>query len=339
MSQEATISASVLLGFERELASRGLDAQDLGRDCDIPAQVWHDRDREIPLSGFVDFLQRGAQRSGDPGLGWEAGRAFELQALGELGEAVLAAPNLGTALLTFADYLRLIQSTTELRLEIGGDEAVMTYRILDPDIWPRQQDAEFTLSIFLTMIQGCAGADWRPDAIGFEHAPARAEQTWSDGLGSCCRFGEAGNSIALPVAILDCAMPSGDSHRWQDRSRALNDAMLRRNRSRPVAGRVTNAVLAALGRGPFGRNDIASRVGLSPRSLHRRLAAEGTRYALILQDCRCRLARHRLACSAQPLSDIALELGYSDQSAFARAFKQSCGITPGEYRQRHRALQ
>ena len=339
MSQEATISASVLLGFEGELASRGLDAQGLCRDCDIPAQVWHDREREIPLSGFVDFLQRGADMSGDPGLGWEAGRVFDLRTLGELGEAVLAAPNLGTALLTFSDYLRLVQSTTELRLDIEDDEALLTYRILDPDIWPRQQDAEFTLSIFLTIIQGCTGADWRPEAIGFEHAPTRPEQAWNDGFATCCRFGQAGNSIALPVAILDCPMPSGDSLLWQDRARALNDAMLRRNRTRPMAGRVTNAVLAALGRGPFGQNDIASRVGLSPRSLHRRLAAEGTRYALILQDCRCRLARHRLACSAQPLSQIALELGYSDQSAFARAFKQSCGTTPGEYRQRHRAVQ
>ena len=107
--------------------------------------------------------------SGDPGLGWEAGRVFDLRSLGALGEAVLAAPNLGTALLTFSDYLRLVQSTTELRLKIEDDEALLTYRILDPDIWPRQQDAEFTpLSIFLTVIQGCAGADWRPDAIGFE---------------------------------------------------------------------------------------------------------------------------------------------------------------------------
>ncbi|MDJ0895938.1 MAG: AraC family transcriptional regulator ligand-binding domain-containing protein [Alphaproteobacteria bacterium] len=335
MTSGSTISSTVLTGFDDELAARGLDAFALGRDCDIPEHVWLCGDDEVPLASFVKLLQHGASVSGDQAFGWDAGPGFDLLSLGALGEAVLAAPNLGSALLTFSTYLRLVQSTSELRFDVEDDEAVVTYRILDPDIWPRQQDAEFSLSIFVSLIQSCLGADWRPTVIDFEHEPTRREQSWHHAVGPCCRFGQASNAVVLPAGALDQKMPARDNRIWQQRSAALRRAMRDRNDHRAIAHRVASAVLAALGRGPVDQGHIAASLGLSCRSLHRKLEAEGTGFADILQDCRARLARHRLAHGDQALSHVALELGYSDQTAFARAFKRRSGMTPGEYRQRH----
>lgn len=338
MTSGATISSGVLSGFDDRLAARGLDPYALACGCEIPARAWRDDPVELPLAAFVRLLQRGASASGDQAFGWDAGRDFDLAALGALGEAVPAAPDLGSALSTFAGYLRLVQSTSELRFEVEGHEARLSYRILDPDIWPRQQDAEFSLSIFVGLIRACLGPDWRPKAIGFEHAATRPEQAWHRDVGPRCRFGQADNSVLLPLAALDQPMPARDDRAWSQRSRALRLAMRHRNRARAVADRVASAVLASLGEAPVDQEGIAGGLGLSRRSLHRRLEAEGTGFNRILQDCRQRLAQHRLVHGDQPLSQIALELGYSDQSAFARAFKRQVGLTPGEYRQRHRKV-
>ena len=336
MTSGATISSTVLSGFDDRLAARGLDPYALACDCEIPRSVWFGAPIELPLYAFVRLLQRGASVSGDQAFGWEAGRDFDLAALGALGEAVLAAPDLGSALSTFAGYLRLVQSTSELRFEVEGHEARMSYRILDPDIWPRQQDAEFSLSIFVGLVRACLGPDWRPKSIGFEHAATRPEQAWQREVGPRCCFDQAGNSLLLPLAALDQPMPARDERGWSQRSRALRRAMRHRNRARAVADRVTSAVLAGLGDRPVDQEGIAGGLGLSRRSLRRKLEAEGTGFNRILQDCRQRLAQHRLVHSDEPLSQIALELGYSDQSAFARAFKRQAGLSPGEYRQRHR---
>ena len=339
MTAAATISAAVLWGFEGQLASKGVNAHALGRDCNLPDGTWSDGDVEVPLQDFVSLMELAARASADATFGWEAGHRFNLGVLGELGEAISTAPNLGTALNTFARYLCLVQSTSELRLDVDSDRAVLTYRILPPDIWPRQQDAEFSLSIMLALMKRCLGADWRPSAVTFEHGPARAEQAWHEHLGVECTFGGATNAITLPTATLNQPLPTRDRTVWHKRSSELDRALVLRNQSRRLADRVASAILAALGSGRADQVRIARHLGLSRRSLHRKLEAEGTSFAAILKDCRFRLAQHGLVHGAQSLSQLALELGYSDQTAFARAFKHRCGVSPGAYRARCQATE
>lgn len=332
MAGQATISSVVLSGFDACLAARGVDPYRLGQTCGISERAWSDNHIEIGLSDFVDFLETGAAASAEPAFGWNAGRRFDLRVLGPLGEAILGAPNLGAALTTFANYLRLVQSSSELRLDVEADRAVLSYRILDPDIWPRQQDAEFSLSVFLAVVQRALGEDWEPCALTFEHGPSRTAQSWKETVGTECFFESVANTIVFPAAVLDRPMPAYDRDAWQRHSSALERALAQRNRARPTAARVTSAVFARLGRARLDQGEIASSLGLSRRTLHRRLEAEGTSFSEILNGCRLRLAQRQLAQGETPLSQLAIELGYSDQSAFTRAFRECSGLTPGAYR-------
>ncbi|MGI9413629.1 MAG: AraC-like transcriptional regulator QhpR [Hyphomicrobiales bacterium] len=331
MSTGATISAAVLDGFDTRLESQGVDPYDLGLRCGIPERAWDMAGLSVPLTGFVRLLENGSNAGNDPSFGWEMGRRFDLLALGELGEAILKAPTLGAALTTFARYLRLIQDTSELKLAVDDDMAILSYRILDPDIWPRQQDAEFTLSVVHTLIEACLGADWRPFALTFEHGPCRAEQVWNEQIGTHCTFGHDTNSMVIPVAILDAAMPTSERASWCRHADLLGHALIERNRARPMAARVASALLASFGRTPADQRTIARTLGLSCRTMHRRLEAEGTRYSELLADCRLRVAQSSIVQGRKTLSQIAFDLGYSDQSAFCRAFKQSCGVTPSSF--------
>lgn len=336
MTAGATIATSVLDGFDRRLAARGVDPAELARRCGIPKGVWADCrcriDQEIPLSDFVRFLEAAASDGGEPAFGWSAGQVFDLRALGELGDAILQAPTLGAAFTTFSSFLRLIQSTTDLSLDVQGETATLSYRILDPDIWPRQQDAEFSLSIFHALARSCLGEDWKPITVSFEHRPSRAIQSWNESLGTDCAFEAGANAILFSAALLDRPMPSPDQVAWSRHADSLGRALVDRNGTRRTADRVASAVFSALGRRTVDQGDIARELGLSRRTLHRRLEAEGTRFSEILNDCRVRLARQRLACCEIPLGEIAADLGYSDQTAFTRAFRQHCGMTPGSYR-------
>ncbi|MBZ0218585.1 MAG: AraC family transcriptional regulator, partial [Fimbriimonadaceae bacterium] len=252
--------------------------------------------------------------------------------LGDLGEAILHAPTLGAALSNFSRFMRLVQSSTEMRLEIDKDCARLVYRILDPDIWPRQQDAEFSLSVFLGIFKHFLGQDWRPSSITFEHNPNQLIQGWNEMLGAECHFGSSANIITFPLDILSRQAPRCDKNVWLELTEALDRMLVQRNRRRAVSSRVKSAVFANLGRGPVDQNAIAKELGLSRRSLHRRLEGEGTRFSDILANCRMRLARQRLAHGDQSLSRLAIDLNYSDQSAFTRAFKQNCGVAPHRYR-------
>lgn len=334
MSAAATIAATVLQSFDARLTGSGVDARALGRACGVSDIAWIDGDVEIPLDRFVSVLECGAEVCADPAFGWKAGPDFDLRRLGELGEAVIEAPTLGAALSTFSRYLSVIQTTSELSLTVGAREAVFSYRILDPDIWPRQHDAEFSIAIMLTVMRRALGAAWRPNRLTFEHRPSRAEQGWNEELGAECVFGAETNAIVLPLGALDAPMPAADDREWRRCATSVGRTLIERDQARSIESRVVSAVYAALGKGPVDQASIARRLGLSPRSLHRKLEAEGASFSEVVAHCRFRLAARSLAVTGRSLAQIALDLGYSDQSAFTRAFKHHSGTTPGEYRER-----
>ena len=122
----------------------------------------------------------------------------------------------------------------------------------------------------------------------------------------------------------------GDLHRryLESLTRRLTDT----TRTTSLTERTRMAIYASLGTGAADQETISRSLGLSRRSLHRRLFSEGTRFSALLEDCRFRVARQALAASSHTLAEIAFELGYSDQTAFERAFKRRTGLTPKRYR-------
>ncbi|WP_313462863.1 helix-turn-helix domain-containing protein, partial [Pseudomonas nitroreducens] len=106
--------------------------------------------------------------------------------------------------------------------------------------------------------------------------------------------------------------------------------------SASISGRVVALLGEQLARGEPGRASVASELGLSERTLQRRLAEEGSSYQQLLADTRRQLAERYLGEGNLPATDIAALLGYSEPSVFFRAFRHWTGLTPGEYRQRRR---
>lgn len=335
MTAGATISSAVLFGFQDRLGARGVDAHRLGSRCHVPVEAWSNDSVEIPLSDFVRLLELAAAESANPAFGWESGRIFNFHAFGDLAQAVLEAPTLGAGLATFSRYLQLFQTTSEMRLDINDRKAVVTYRILDPEIWPRQQDAEFSISVILALIQHVLGTDWRPSAVGFEHRASRPEQSWNEEIAAECIFGAEANTIVLPVGALDCPMPSSNRAAWRQRSYKLGRALSEHELAQSTAARVSEAIYACFGHGPVNQISVARRLGLSRRSLRRKMKAEGVTFSNVLAKSRLRLARRTLTRTDRSLAQIALDLGYSDQSAFTRAFKIGGGLPPGRYRKSH----
>lgn len=332
MTNEAIISSSVLHGLHQDLVRLHVDERELARHCQLTDCDYLHDDFEIPLHSFVSALEFAAETCRCGEFGWQAGQTFDARYLGELGEAVIRAPTLGVALQVFARYLRLVQSTSEITFEMEGDHLVLSYRILDPDIWPRRQDAEFTLSILCSLIRRSAGDRWQPLYVGFEHEPASDPGRRNEEFGVACAFGCDANTIVLPARLLDAPMPDRRASDWPRLFARLNEALRRRDRARPMRARVESAILSTLGRQAPCQASVADRLGVSPRTLHRRLEAEGTSYGEILSDCRSRLGRFLLVKCDRPLSEIAHDLGYSDYTAFSRAFRADCGRTPKAFR-------
>lgn len=338
MPTGATIVSGALTGLQNLLADGGVSPAELGRQSGIPAGAWRNPLIEVPLTAFVQMYEQGSSVLKLPGIGWQSGPLLDLADLGDLGRAILGAPTVGAALRTFVRFLQFVQSETDMRLEIEDGVATLSYRILNPDIWPRRQDAEFTLSVLRELIARGAGADFKPDLICFEHTAARPVGQWCETIGVDCLFECETNSLSFPERILDCPLPPDGAHGPAPVLEDLARRLAARNRARSLTGRARTAIYSGLGGREVDQETIARQLGLSRRSLHRHLGEEGTRFSKLLDDCRFRVARHALVDTSHPLAQIAFELNYSDQTAFERAFKRRTGMTPRQYRRLyHRA--
>lgn len=332
MQNGATIVSGALNGLQVALDSAGLEPAALGHQSDVPAAAWRDPSCEISLPAFVQVYENGAALLDRHGIGWDTGPLLDLADLGELGEALLSASTVGAALKTFERFIRCVQGETDLRVVVADGVATVTYRILNPDIWPRRQDAEFTLSVILALIRRGAGADWAPELLCFEHLPARAPSGVMRAAGCLCQFDCETNALSFPESVLSLAMPASRTGNHRQVLARLSRDAADLTRAKSVAARTRTAIFETLGTGVSGQENIARRLGLSRRSLHRHLAEEGTRFSDILDNCRFRIARHALVDTTHALARIACELDYSDQSAFERAFKRCTGMTPNKYR-------
>ena len=333
MPKSATIISGALNGLQAVLTQQGLEPAALGRQSGLIVDAWQTSDHEIPLFTFVEIYETSAKLLGQPGLGWHSGPLLDLKDLGDLGDALLTASTVGSALRTFERFIRYIQSETDLQLATEDGVATVTYRILNPDIWPRRQDAEFTLSVLIELIRRGAGPGWTPDLVCFEHAAARSQASSMAAAGSFCLFDCETNALSFPESVLALPMPKDDSSRHRNVLATLSRELAKRARARSLTARTRTAIYETLGTGRADQETIARQLGLSRRSLHRHLGEEGTRFSVLLDDCRYRVARHALSDTPHTLAQIACELDYSDQTAFERAFKRRTGVTPKQFRQ------
>jgi len=332
MPKSATIISGALNGLQAMLTQQGLEPAALGRQSGLSVDVWQEAGHEIPLYAFVELYENGANLLGQPGIGWQSGPLLHLTDLGELGDALLTAATVGAALRIFERFIKFIQSETDLQLMIEDGVATLTYRIVNPDIWPRRQDAEFTLSVLIELIRRGAGSTWTPDLVCFEHAAARSQATCMAAAGSFCLFDCETNALSFPDNVLALPMPRDDTGRHRSVLQHLSRELAEKARARSLSARTRTAIYETLGTGQADQETIARQLGLSRRSLHRHLGEEGTRFSILLDECRYRVARHALLDTPHTLAQIACELDYSDQTAFERAFKRRTGVTPKQFR-------
>lgn len=284
----------------------------------------------MPLASFVAHLERLSGIAANQAAVWRAGEAMDLVHLGAVGCAMSAAPVLGAAIRCFAEFFGAVQSTTAARLDLDGDLARFRYRVLDNDIWPRRADAELTLGIVAGLVRRYAPEADRAVTVQFEAEPGRARSAIEAHLGRPCRCGDD-NVLTVPLRLLDRPAPSpaasGDEA-FRAAVRALEQHLRMVRLDEPVSDRVLELLLARMGQEATDQDTIARELGMSCRTLHRRLDAEGASFHQICQLARQNIGRALLVRTGMPMIEIAMRLGYSDHTAFSRACSRWFGASP-----------
>lgn len=317
----ATVRAAAMNGWESFLEDRSAAA--MLNDGPPP--------ESMPLAEFVRFSEDVVTRTRDVAIPWLAGGNYDLAALGPLGDAINSAGRVGSALRRLVDYFSLLQDCTDIRLGLEDDMASVSYRILDPDIWPRHHDAMFTLGIVSQILKRGTRGNW--DKIEFAFEAESHEMRGDIGKVVCapCTFGADTNQIRFPAAMLDLALPSAQPGACDVRQ--LTRSIVTKRRETPLVDRLSQMVLRDLNSCAIEQERFAREMGMSSRTLRRKLTEQGSSFQQVLDECRMRQAVFEFRVRPDlSIAQIALRLGYAEHSNFTRAFHRWSGISPQAYR-------
>jgi AraC-like DNA-binding protein len=333
-----TIRANVLAGIVQELRNQGAAVDCLLRKHVGDAAGFADPYEQIPLARFVGFLEDAADALGDPVLGAKLGARSRAEEFGPIGLMFLASANLRIALSQLSTFFSVWQGATRVQFNARGDMPEYIYQILEPTIWPRRQDAELTLAATCSAIRALLGTRWSPIEVHFEHDRAPHDTREIDSalfriFRAPVLFGQGVNRLILDPEDLVRPVASRGEGMVPYLERHLKDLMRTEETTfDSCASQVSLIISKRMGRADLDVHSIADEIGLSPRTLQRRLAEEGTSLRGLVRQHRSQVVDRLLKDRKTKMTVIAHDVGYSDATTFSRAFKTWSGDTPRDHR-------
>lgn len=305
-------------------AAGGSPARVFGR-AGIPLTLLDTPDRLILLRDQLGLIEAAIRETGDPALPARLSTRAGIAGLGPIGVQVRNAETLGAALARVEVVTPLLlQTATWTGLRRQGAEAFYGYAITERIERGRQANEILALGYLLGTVRHFLGSSWRPMRAVVTGASLTRRPEIEALLGSEIAFGSRAG-LVLPAYLLD----TPNRNRCDP---ASTDPAAEEPIGDDFAACVAHLIALGLDEARPSLDGIARRLGLSRRTLQRRLEAGGTCYADLQNRVMAGRARSLLAAGTFSIGRIACELGYADPAHFTRAFLAWTGVTPRQWR-------
>ncbi len=314
-------------------ANHGLTANQCLHGCDIDIAYLQQPGALVePRQEFQVIRNLIALLGMEVPLALEAGQAYQLASFGVWSFAVLSSRTAGEAAEVGVRYARLTSAYTDPQLVNAGDSYCMTATTQSlPDDLARFlliRDAVTLLNLqrqILPMPVPLSAA-----RTTFSRPPSAAQLDAF--LGVPVSYGQTDNAFVVPAALAEFPLPRSDQALFQRCEEECQALLEKRVRYEGLAGKVRLLLARRLDTSPT-MEQVAERLGMSSRTLRRKLEKEGTIYEQLLTRLRLELGREMLTQTNYPIAEIAARLGYHNPTNFTRAFSRWADCTPLKYRQ------
>jgi AraC-like DNA-binding protein len=265
-------------------------------------------------------------------LGFHLAQDFELGEIGLLYYVAASAATFGGALSRVERYARIQNDGVDFEI-IRGRALRVRFHYTGVARHTDVHQIGFLIALLIRIARHLTGRTLKPTRVRMMHHTHRAKLELERLLDADIEDGARVDEVEFPAGSWDLPIVSADAYLHQVCVQSCEEALARRGLEQtPLKVQVENAIAALLPHGQARHDQVAVELGMSPRTLARRLALEGSSFAAVLREVRSALADRYLADRTLPISQIAWLLGYAEISAFTRAFQHWTGMVPSEAR-------
>ncbi|MGB9302965.1 MAG: AraC family transcriptional regulator [Mycobacterium sp.] len=332
MEMGTLIRATNLWGYGDLMRELGADPGPFLKRFGIRPGIEHQEDAFMSLDAFVRMLDASAAELDCPDFGLRLSRWQGMDILGPIAVIARNAQTLLAGLEAIARYLYVHSPALTLTVSptTAGSNVKFSYEVADPALPYPLQGYELSMANAVRMIHLLGGPEARARVVSFLHDQRGSDAAYQEALGCAVRFGQTWCGFELPRRLARRPIDNADPETRRIATKYLEANYLPSTAA--LSEQVTELARRLLPTGQCSAEVIADQLAVHPRALQRRLAIEGVRCQDLIERERRDQAARYLAEPGLYLSQIAVLLGYSEQSALNRSCRRWFGKTPRQYR-------
>ena len=327
---EAMARGAALSGYARVAAQLGLDPRAMLRRVELDRRVLEERERRVPARKIFNLLELSAQTSGCETFGLQMGALRRPADVGPVALLLAHQPTLRHAIATIVRYGQMINESMLVAVDDEEDTLSVVVDFTSDGQTSLRQSHELAAATILQTLCGPAGPHARPRTVHFVHRPPSDISLHTRLFGPNVHFSSGFNGFTWSHADADRISPTADPRLAQYAEDFIRDLPFAGNA--PLASEVQKAIHILLPLSGASTKAVSARLGLSERTMQRRLSEEDIEFSSLLNNVRREHAIRHLDNARLPLSQVAEMLGYSRETSFARWFAQEFGVPPSNWR-------
>lgn len=320
-------------GLARELEHQGCDARAFFEQTGLDFSLLDSPEARYPVAQTTALWQKAVQATGDETLGIKAIRHITPATFHAVGLSVMASETLEQAFGRMRRFVDLVTDASEINLDTDKAEFVVELKLKE-GAQPAHQSTDGFLCLLANAGKGLGDPSLVPLRVELSRPAPHTDNLdfFEKSFAAPLQFGCNTMRIVYELATVHTRLKGANPLIAEHLDQASQAAIDRLKPANSTSRQVRDWVSKQLEQGAPRIEQVAAHMNMSARNLQRKLADEGTSLAFIVDEIRQSEAQRRLKQNQDSLTAIALDLGFSDASAFSRACKRWFGKSPSDIR-------
>lgn len=335
---EPSLSPRFVAYVRDYLLDHGIAPEPVFRQCGIESSRCEELDAAVPARQIASLLELAAEYSDDPCMGLHMAQRYHYESASLLILAMLAAPSVGDGIRCLCHYDRFVDTAIAIDFDFSKSLAEFSYRVIIPEGVAVKQLNEYLQGFLVQALNTATRIPVPIKQVCFSHDDDQNAAALEAFFKAPVKFSCQDNRLFFDRSYLQ--------ERFHTSHNLLHEILVNAMKTYFVSEQSGNGFVDILCREIIrcGADEsatlekIAERLAISPRTLRRRLSSEGRSFQEVKNLARAKRAKYYLRRTTMPIAEIAYELGFSELSAFSRAFRSWVGQAPQAYREQGEPL-